>query len=126
MPPGLRPAPPHSSKLPLGLSSATGYLSTIAGVGRAGQAADCSTPVLLSIQGFQDFQGSTESSPPKVLRVERASAVPRNVPADRHAGSQQKAVRSKNISLERFYHFEGTKFQLIALVRTCMVLALLA
>lgn len=106
------PAPPHSSKLPLELPSATGYPSTIAGVGRAGQAADCSTPGLLSIQGFQDFQSSTESSPPKVLsnqgaRVERASAVPMNVPADRHAGRQQKSVRSKNIPWKGFIILKG-------------------
>lgn len=49
-----------------------------------------------------------------------------NIPADRQAGRQQKADRSSNISLKGFYHFKGNKFQLIALLRACMVLALLA
>lgn len=38
----------------------------------------------LSIQGFQDFQGSAESSPPKVLGTQ-GGTVPMNVPADRQA-----------------------------------------
>lgn len=47
-------------------------LSILARVGRAGQAAGCSAPLLLSIQGFLDFQGSAESSPPKVLGIQGA------------------------------------------------------
>lgn len=43
----------------------------------------------------------------------------------RQAGNGRLLGAGKN-SLAGFYHFKGNKFQFIALVRACMVLALLA
>lgn len=61
--PGLTPVTAGTVTAQVATGTVKCHWIPIERLGRAGQAAGCSAPLLLSSQGFQDFQGSAESSP---------------------------------------------------------------
>lgn len=109
----------------LGLPSAIGYQYIIAGGG--GAAAGCSAPLLLSVQGSVLAPLSLVSQSAQHPGCDSGvgtwwALCPWTL---LQAGNGKLPGAGKN-SLAGFYHFKRNKFQLIALVRACMVLALLA